>query len=42
LDKAMQAGYDGDYIFDDPDLDPLRGHPTFERMVREVKRRRAG
>jgi serine/threonine protein kinase/Tfp pilus assembly protein PilF len=42
LEKAMQAGYDANYIFDDPDLDPLRGHPTFQRMVREVKRRRAG
>jgi len=39
LQLSLDAGFKNPLIFDDPDLDILRGNPEFEEMIREVERR---
>jgi non-specific serine/threonine protein kinase/serine/threonine-protein kinase len=39
LQSSLDAGFASPLIFDDPDLDVLRGDPDFEEMVNEVRRR---
>ncbi|MEJ2581258.1 MAG: serine/threonine-protein kinase, partial [Acidobacteriota bacterium] len=41
LRNALDAGFSHSVIFDDTDLDSLRGRPEFENMVEEVRRRQA-
>jgi non-specific serine/threonine protein kinase/serine/threonine-protein kinase len=41
LQLSLDAGFKNPLIFDDPDLDVLRGDPEFEEMAREVGRRQA-
>ena len=39
LREAIAAGWVRTRIFDDPDLDSLRGDPQFEALVAEVEER---
>ncbi|MCW8984275.1 MAG: tetratricopeptide repeat protein, partial [Thermoanaerobaculales bacterium] len=39
LQMSLDAGFANPLVFDDPDLDTLRGDPEFEEMVREIERR---
>jgi tetratricopeptide (TPR) repeat protein len=39
LKMSLDAGWANPLIFDDPDLDSLRGDPEFEEMLREVEKR---
>jgi non-specific serine/threonine protein kinase/serine/threonine-protein kinase len=41
LGEAVAAGFARPVIFDDPDLESLRGDPAFEALVSEVRDRRA-
>jgi tetratricopeptide (TPR) repeat protein len=42
LRSALDRGFDNDFIFEDPDMESLRGTPEFEEILAEVRRRRAG
>lgn len=38
LKRAVELGYrDLDWIQQDPDLEPLKGHPAFRELLRELK-----
>lgn len=38
LRRAVQLGYrDFDWMQQDPDLEPLKNHPDFHRLVKELK-----
>jgi len=39
LQRSLDSGFSNPIIFDDPDLESLRGNPEFEEMAREVRRR---
>jgi serine/threonine protein kinase/tetratricopeptide (TPR) repeat protein len=40
LHEALECGYAGSFIFEDPDFDSLRGDPEFEAILDEVRTRR--
>jgi hypothetical protein len=39
LHRAIELGYDDlDWMLHDPDLHSLKGHPEFERLLRQLKK----